>query len=154
MPDVFSSARGAVFMKAAQGSGRRLWIGKQSINCLNMKVGDNVAIGSYCGFEPGVEIGNNVRIGHEVQIITNSCVNKGAGKIVRIGDNVIIGRRAMIMPFVSIGHDSIVGAGAVVPKDVPPYSLAVGNPCIIIKGKYRKARPTKENHNGVYRLRE
>lgn len=50
-----------------------------------------------------------------------------------IDDNVWIGRRAMIMKGVTIGKGSIIGAGAVVTHDVPPYTVAAGNPAKIVK---------------------
>jgi hypothetical protein len=59
----------------------------------------------------------------------------------RIGDNCFIGARAIIMPGVTVGNEVVVGAGAVVTKDVPNNCIVVGNPARIIKenihcGKY------------------
>ena len=56
---------------------------------------------------------------------------------VEIGDSVWICQRAMIMKGVSIGSGSIIAAGAVVTKDVPPLSLCYGNPSVVVTGKYR-----------------
>jgi acetyltransferase-like isoleucine patch superfamily enzyme len=50
-----------------------------------------------------------------------------------IGDRVWIGNRAMILPGVTIGDGAVVGAGSVVMSDVPPRSLAMGNPARVIK---------------------
>jgi acetyltransferase-like isoleucine patch superfamily enzyme len=50
-----------------------------------------------------------------------------------IGNNVWIGDKATILPGVTIGDGAIIGANAVVTKDVPPYSVVVGNPARIIK---------------------
>ena len=50
-----------------------------------------------------------------------------------IGDDVWIGRRAIIMPGVRIGNGCVIGAGAVVTKDVPPYCVVGGVPAKIIK---------------------
>jgi len=50
-----------------------------------------------------------------------------------IEDNVWIGEKASIMPDVHIGYGSIVGANAVVTRDVPPYCVVIGNPAKIVK---------------------
>ena len=50
-----------------------------------------------------------------------------------IEDNVWLGRRAIIMGGVTIGEGSTIGAASVVTKDVPPYSVAAGNPAVIRK---------------------
>ena len=52
---------------------------------------------------------------------------------VRICDNVWICTGAIILPGVTIGEGSVIGAGSVVTKDIPPYCLAVGNPCRVIR---------------------
>ena len=52
---------------------------------------------------------------------------------VHIGDNVWICTGALVLPGVTIGANSIIGAGSVVTKDIPPNSLAVGNPCKVIR---------------------
>ncbi|MBU2463241.1 MAG: acyltransferase, partial [Candidatus Edwardsbacteria bacterium] len=54
-------------------------------------------------------------------------------KPVVIEDNVWIGARAIIMKGVKIGYGSIIAAGAVVAKDVPPYSIVAGNPAVVVK---------------------
>ena len=50
-----------------------------------------------------------------------------------IGDDCWIGRRVMIMPGVKIGEGCVIGAGAVVTKDIPPYSVAAGVPAKVVK---------------------
>jgi acetyltransferase-like isoleucine patch superfamily enzyme len=62
--------------------------------------------------------------------IKRSLFSKGP---VIIGDNVWIGDKATILPGVSIGNGAVIAANAVVTKDVPAYSVAAGNPAIIIK---------------------
>ena len=52
---------------------------------------------------------------------------------VRIGENCWIGAGALIMPGVTIGDNSVIGAGSVVTKDIPDWSVAVGNPCRVVK---------------------
>ena len=52
---------------------------------------------------------------------------------ITIGNNVWIGAGAIILPGVTIGNNVVIGAGSVVTKNIPAYSLAVGNPCRVIK---------------------
>ena len=52
---------------------------------------------------------------------------------ITIEDNVQIGENCVILPGVTIGRNSLVGAGSVVTKSIPPYSVAVGNPAKVIK---------------------
>ncbi len=53
--------------------------------------------------------------------------------VLKIGVNVWIGAGAIVLGAVTIGHGSIIGAGSVVTKNIPPFSIAVGNPCKVIK---------------------
>jgi serine acetyltransferase len=54
---------------------------------------------------------------------------------VKIGSYVFIGYGAIILPNVTIGNGSLVGAGSVVTKDIPPFTVAVGNPAKIIRNR-------------------
>ena len=112
-----------------------------------IRIGDNSGIGVNCSVRGPLEIGKNVMMGPEVIIITSSHniesttipMNQQGSlpkqKVV-IGDDVWIGTRVIILPGVNIGHGSIIGAGAVVTKDVPDYAIVGGVPAAIIK--YRK----------------
>lgn len=95
------------------------------------------------GSEPWlITLGSNVHITGECQFITHD----GSTLIMRkkipdleitapieIGDDVFIGYRSIILAGVKIGNNSIIGAGSIVNKDIPPNSVAVGNPCKVIK---------------------
>ncbi|MBO9659276.1 MAG: sugar O-acetyltransferase [Chitinophagaceae bacterium] len=91
--------------------------------------------------EAKVTIGDNVLVGPNVSIYTvNHAVNiekRNAGieyaKTVSIGNNVWIGGNVVILQGVTIGDNSIVGAGSVVTKSVPANVLAAGNPCKVIR---------------------
>ena len=52
-----------------------------------------------------------------------------------IGDNVWIGANCVILPGVKIGSNVVIGAGSIVTKEIPNDSVAVGNPCKVIKKK-------------------
>lgn len=88
-----------------------------------------------------ITIGNNVFIAPDVCIITEEHAMDAAQRAagleythpVTIGDNVWIAAGALVLPGVTIGEGSVIGAGSVVTRDVPPYSLAVGNPCRVIR---------------------
>lgn len=112
-----------------------------------LKIGDNSGVGVRCEINGEVHIGNNVLIGpdcifytqnHEFHDASRNIMEQGysAPKPIYIGDDVWIGRRVIVLPGVHIGRGAVVGAGAVVAKDIPEYAIAIGNP-IQIKG-YRK----------------
>lgn len=52
---------------------------------------------------------------------------------VKIGQNILVGTRSIILKGVSIGDHAVIGAGSVVTHDIPPYTVAAGNPCKVIK---------------------
>lgn len=88
-----------------------------------------------------VTIGNNVFIAPNVGIYTAGHPldvqqrNQGLEYAfpVKIGNNVWIGAHVAILPGVSIGDNCVIGAGSIVIKDIPANSLAVGNPCRVIR---------------------
>ena len=94
----------------------------------------------------GVVIGRNVKLGENVLIYQNVTIggiekhftNPEFSKYDNdiqpiIEDNVIIMTGAAILGNITLGHDSIIGAGSIVVDDVPPYSLVVGIPGRVIK---------------------
>jgi acetyltransferase-like isoleucine patch superfamily enzyme len=84
-----------------------------------------------------VALGRDCKIGRDVLIMdTDQHPVPGQPFVpapVAIEDRVWIGARAMILKGVTIGHDSIIGAGAIVTRDVPPLSVAVGQPARVIR---------------------
>lgn len=67
----------------------------------------------------------------------------GAGRPLRIGPNVWIGFDTCVLPGVTIGEGSVVGARSVVAEDVPPYSIVAGNPARLI----RRLTPQEQAHD-------
>lgn len=59
-----------------------------------------------------------------------------AEQVAQIGHDTWIGHGAIIMPNVAVGTGSVIGAGAVVTKDVPPYSIAVGVPATVVRLRF------------------
>lgn len=87
-----------------------------------------------------VTFGNNVQIGPNCGIYTSGHpINKEErrkvefAKPIRIGNDVWIGGNVCVMPGVTIGDNTVIGAGSVVTKDIPSNVVAVGNPCRVIK---------------------
>lgn len=107
----------------------------------NILVGNDVFINAGCCFQDqgGIEIGDGTFIGHNVVIATlnhDLQCDKRCNMIpkkVKIGKGVWIGSNATICPGVEIGDYSVIGAGAVVTKDIPEKVVAVGVPAKIIK---------------------
>lgn len=88
-----------------------------------------------------ITIGDDVQIGPNVQLLTPTHpLEPGprrdkleAARPIVIGNNVWIGGGAMVLPGVSVGENSVIGAGAVVTRDVPANVVVVGNPARVVK---------------------
>ena len=111
--------------------GYNIYLGKEvmgNFNCVFLDVCP-IIIGDYTLIGPNTQIYTAC---HSLDYKERQ-ENKEFGKPVRIGDHVWIGGNVTILPGVSIGDHSIIGAGSVVTKDIPANVIAVGNPCKVIK---------------------
>jgi len=123
----------------------------------DIKIGSYTTIrgGSVVGAVEKVEIGNNVIISNNVTIYDNNnhptspqkreemCKSGFYSELwnwkyskfkpVIIKDNVWIGEKSVVLKGVTIGEGAIIGCNSVVTKDVPPYSIAAGNPAVVVK---------------------
>lgn len=82
-----------------------------------------------------------------VETIEQAYVGKGD---TTIGDGAWIGMRAMIMPGVTIGEGAVVASGAIVTKDVAPYTVVAGNPAVPIRQRFASATVESILALGIY----
>jgi len=85
--------------------------------------GDNVFIGPNCNFYTAIHPIDVERRNQQV----------GKSKPIHVGDNVWFGGNVTVLPGVTIGNNTTIGAGSVVTHDIPDGVVAVGNPCRVIR---------------------
>ena len=126
-------------------------------NCTILDVG-KVKIGDNCLFAPNVSL---YTAGHPIHPAMRNTLYE-YGKDITIGNNVWIGGNVIICPGVTIGDNFVVGAGSVVTKDIPSWSVAAGNPCKVlreitdddIKYYFRNETPDEEAKTDIERIWE
>ena len=108
----------------------------------NVELGDRVAIGEYCYMwgNAGISIGDDTLIAAGCQITTLSHDDKAliyrkssTAASISIGRNVWLGFGVKVMPGISIGPNSIIGAGSVVTRNIPANVVALGAPARVIR---------------------
>lgn len=111
-------------------------------------------IGRYCSIAAGCQIilGGN----HHTKWISTYAFYQEADKFpafsnlgqensinhgnIKIGNDVWIGRNVMILPGTHIGDGAVIGAGSIVAGNIPPYSIAVGNPCRVVRSRFTESQ--------------
>jgi serine acetyltransferase len=141
--------RGADRITAGEGTfiDTRAYVSSSTVNSRlgYVRIGRRCEIGPYSVLwgGGGIEIGDNVHLGAHVHVTSQQGrpirSERGEEPLeieclpVRIGSCVLIYSGAIVVPGVTIGHHSVIGAGAVVTSDVEPYSFAAGVPARVIR---------------------
>lgn len=145
-PEKLGKIRAFFMRKYIKSAGSNIHIGRKAFIHKNTVIGNNSGVGRGCEINNGVTIGDNVMIGPDVLIYTQNHntdrtdipMNKQGfdeRKPVVIENDTLIGARVCILPGVTVGEGSVIGACAVVAKSIPPYSVAVGNPARVVKNR-------------------
>lgn len=129
--------------------GANVYVGHQAIlkayYANELRIGDETWIGQQCFFHAagGIEIGARVGIAPAVRILTSAHAEAGRDvpvlfsplefAKVTIEDDSDVGVGAIVLPGVTVGRGAIIGAGAVVTSDVPPYTIAAGVPARVLR---------------------
>ena len=109
--------------------GSHIEVGKNFFaNCTLLDVA-KIKIGDNCQMAPNVAI---YTAGHPIHPVSRNSAYE-YGKEVTIGDNVWLGGNTVVCPGVHIGNNVVIGAGSVVTRDIPDWSIAAGNPCKVIR---------------------
>lgn len=145
LPPSRREERESILRRAFAKVGSNPWI-ESPFQCdmgFMIELGDNVYVNHNAMFLDcgGIKIGNNVLIGPNVGIYTPEHAFDPQLRIegyeisrpVVIGDNVWIGGSVSILGGVTIGENTIIGAGSVVTHDIPANVIAVGNPCRVLR---------------------
>ncbi len=93
------------------------------LDCAKVSFGNNVFIGPNCSFYTA---------NHPIDVKQRNEGLESAHPI-KVGDNVWFGGNVVVLPGITIGNNSVIGAGSVVTKDIPDHVVAVGNPCRVIR---------------------
>jgi maltose O-acetyltransferase len=152
IPSVHGDRRRIVLTDLLGSVGDGVWI-EPPFFCdygTHISIGANTFVNVNCVFldTATIDIGANALIGPGVQLLTATHPLSAAERIVdrgrpdaieapyrtraapiRVGSNVWIGAGSLVMPGVTIGDGVTIGAGSVVTNDIPPNTLAFGNPC-------------------------
>ncbi|MDD7688944.1 MAG: acyltransferase [Clostridiales bacterium] len=129
-----------------ESCGKKVNIEKNAVFSAKVSLGSRSGIGINARINGRCVIGNDVMMGTDCVIITRShrhdrtdipMMDQGfeEERPVFVGNDVWLGDRVIILPGVHIGDGCIIGAGSVVTRDIPPYSVAAGIPAKVIKDR-------------------
>lgn len=147
--DAFVAETAAVFCNVLR-MGERSYIGAHAYVTGEVSVGADSTINPFTVVRGKVSLGDGVRIGAHASLLA---FNHGTGpdqpifrqahtsRGITVGDDVWIGSNALILDGVTIGPHSIVGAGAVVTKNVAPWSVVAGNPAKKLRDRRQPSGP-------------
>jgi acetyltransferase-like isoleucine patch superfamily enzyme len=134
--------------------GDKILLGRNTIlSCNNARIsiGSLVSIGPFCFFasKSHIDVGSNVSIGSGTHLLAGThavddpttpiILQERISQGITVEDDVWIGSGSKILDGVTIGRGSIVGAGSVVSKDVPPFSMVLGNPARVLQKRKETA---------------
>ncbi len=128
------------------GKGTGVQMRCRFLNGRRVYLGERCVVNFGCTFDGrhyDIRLGSDVSIGPEATILTlghdpDSPDFANAGGDVVVGDRVWIGYRAVILPGVSVGEGAVVAAGAVVTRDVEPFTVVGGSPARKLKDRSRE----------------
>lgn len=156
LPDSYMPVIGGICNRIRIFCCRRIFKSCGKISTINRKVyfgkGHEIEIGDFSGMGANsqlthnIKIGNGVMMGPETLVLLNNHSTADTStpmytqpyapeSTVTIEDDVWIGQRVIILPGRTIARGSVVGAGAVVTKNFPPYSIIGGNPARLIRSR-------------------
>lgn len=146
--DVYVASTAAVFCDELR-MGERSYLAAHSYVTGEISIGSDSTVNPYAVVRGKITIGDGVRIGAHTSLLA---FNHGSSRTdqpifrqphtargITVGDDVWIGSNAIVLDGVTIGPHSIIGAGAVVTKDVPAWSIAAGNPARVLRDRREPA---------------
>lgn len=152
LPNFLWPLKWLIMNKSLKATGKNFRFGPNSIFSDHrlIEIGNNVFFsdGTIINTQVPVYIGDNVMFGPEVLLIGGDHNFKVSGKLMNqvksgginlpiiLDNDVWIGARCTVLKGVKIGEGAVVGAGSVVTKSLPPYSICVGNPCKPVKCRF------------------